>query len=289
MRAAEAVSLESNLRNPVVRLTQTASMFAWDPVKLEASEFQSSCKAWQAEASVLARPEFSIHNAGSRMRIREIVKRAIFSLVPLSLLTASGVAWAASDVPEIVRQSIGRLGLQVDMPVEIARPQGWFDWLKFDLSPDTIRIMLWGAVILGILVTIWSLRDSLPIFSRSRRIVAREALPASSSPSSRMEDAQIEADDLARQGHYGEAMHVLLLKSLAEIRTRLGVSFAASLTSREIVRRVQLPLTGRGALAAIVQSVERTYYGGRPASHEDYSGCREEFDMLKRSLAVVPA
>lgn len=217
------------------------------------------------------------------------MKRAILPLVPLSLLAACSAAWAASDARDIVRQSIGRRDLQIDMPAEIAKPQHWLDWLKFDLSPETIRIMLWGAVILGVLVTIWSLRDSLPIFSRSRRIVAREAMHPTSSPSSRMEDAQIEADDLARQGHYGEAMHVLLLKSLAEIRTRLGVSFAASLTSREIVRRVQLPLTGRGALAAIVQSVERTYYGGRPASREDYAGCREEFDMLKRSLAAVPA
>lgn len=217
------------------------------------------------------------------------MKRAILSLVPLSLLTACRAAWAASDARDIVRHSIGRRDLQIDMPVEIAKPQHWLDWLKLDLSPETIRIMLWGAVILGVLVTIWSLRDSLPIFSRSRRIVAREPMHPASSPSSRMEDAQIEADDLARQGHYGEAMHVLLLKSLAEIRTRLGISFAASLTSREIVRRVQLPLTGRGALSAIVQSVERTYYGGRPASREDYAGCREEFDMLKRSLAAVPA
>jgi hypothetical protein len=217
------------------------------------------------------------------------VNRIVSSLVPLSLLAACGTAWAAPDARDIVRQSIGRRDLQADMPVEIARQRNWFDGLKFDLSPETLRIMLWGAVILGVLVTIWSLRDSLPIISRSRRIVAREATGSLSSPSSRMDEAQLEADDLAGQGHYGEAMHVLLLKSLAEIRTRLGVSFAASLTSREIVRRVQLPQTGGNALAAIVQSVERTYYGGRPASREDYAGCRDEFDMLKRSLAAGPA
>lgn len=217
------------------------------------------------------------------------MKRAAISLVPLSLLIGCGAAWAASDALDIVRQSIGRWDLQADMPAEIARPRTWLDWLKLDLSPETIRIMLWGAVILGIAVTIWSLRDSLPAFSRSRKIVARETLTARSSPSRRMEDAQIEADDLASQGHYGEAMHVLLLKSLAEIRMRLGVSFAASLTSREIVRRVQLPQAGRGALTAIVHSVERTYYGGRQANREDYAGCRAEFDMLKRSLAAVPA
>jgi hypothetical protein len=104
-----------------------------------------------------------------------------------------------------------------------------------------------------------------------------------------MEEAQLEADDLARRGQYGEAMHVLLLKSLAEIRLRLGTSFAVSLTSREILRRVALPQSGTGALGAIVQSVEQTYFGGRPAGHEDYLGCRQEFETLRRSLATGPA
>lgn len=217
------------------------------------------------------------------------MKRVAIPLIPLSLLTGCAAARAASEARDIVSQSIARWDLQADMPAEIARPQTWLDWLKLDLSPEAIRIMLWGAVILGIAVTIWSLRDSLPAFSRSRKIAAREALSAVSSSSSRMEGAQVEADDLASQGHYGEAMHVLLLKSLGEIRMRLGVSFAASLTSREIVRRLTLPLAGRGALAAIVHSVEQTYYGGRPANREDYVGCRDEFDVLKRALAAVPA
>jgi hypothetical protein len=223
------------------------------------------------------------------MRIRETVKRIAFSLVALSPITTSGTTWASSDARDIVRQSISRRDLQSDMPAEIAKQQHWLDWLKFDISPEWGRIILWGAVILGILITIWSLRDSLPILSRSRKIVASEIRGQSASPSSRMDEARMEAEDLASQGNYGEAMHLLLLKSLAEIRLRLGVSFAASLTSREIVRRVQLPQTGRGALAAIVQSVERTYYGGRLASREDYAGCREEFDTLKRSLAAPPA
>lgn len=213
-------------------------------------------------------------------------------LLPLPAFCAvmfAGVAQAATDAGEIVRQAIRRHDIQTQMPTPAPKAASWLDWLKFDISADTARILLWGAVILGVAITIWSLRDSLPAFSRSRRIKAGQAPSGLSDASARMEEAQLEADDLASRGHYGEAMHVLLLKSLAEIRSRLGTSFAVSLTSREILRKVSLPQTGTGALGAIVQSVEQTYFGGRPAGHEDYLGCRQEFETLKRSLATGAA
>ena len=214
------------------------------------------------------------------------MKRLPLLPVAFCATAVTGVAQAASDAGEIVRQAIRRHDIQTAMPMPEPREPGWFDWLKLDLSPDTLRILLWGAVILGVLVTLWSLRDSLPAFSRSRRIKAGELPSGFSDPSTRMEEAQLEADDLAGRGQYGEAMHVLLLKSLAEIRLRLGTSFAVSLTSREILRKVSLPQMGTGALGAIVQSVEQTYFGGRPARREDYLGCRQEFETLKRSLAA---
>jgi hypothetical protein len=156
-------------------------------------------------------------------------------------------------------------------------------------APGFIRWLLWGTVIIGTLVIVWSLRDSLPVFSRSRKIVAPERAPPSPAAAKRMEAAQLEADDLARQGRYGEAMHVLLLKSLGEIRRQLGTSFAISLTSREILRRVQLPDIGQKSLTAIIRSVERTYFGGKDAGQSDYSDCRSHFETLKHSLATVAA
>lgn len=217
------------------------------------------------------------------------MKRLPLLLVAFWAVTLSGMAQAAPDAGEIVRLAIRRHDIQTAMPVPEPKASSWLDWLKFDLSPDTLRILLWGAVILGVAVTLWSLRDSLPAFSRSRRIKAAEVPAGFSDPSGRMEEAQLEADELARRGQYGEAMHVLLLKSLAEIRLRLGTSFAVSLTSREILRKVSLPQSGTGALGAIVQSVEQTYFGGRPAGHEDYLGCRQEFETLRRSLATGAA
>jgi hypothetical protein len=157
------------------------------------------------------------------------------------------------------------------------------------LSPDVVRILLWGAVIVGTLVIAWSLRDSLPVISRSRKIIAPEPAAPAQTPSGRMEEAQLEADDLARQGHYRLAMHVLLLQSLDEIRRQLGTRFAVSLTSREILRRVQLSDLGRRSLTSIIRSVERTYFGSDDAGQGDYAACRHDFETLKHSLAIVVA
>jgi hypothetical protein len=156
-----------------------------------------------------------------------------------------------------------------------------------DDPPALLRYLLWVAVIIGILVVVWSLRNSLPVMDRSQKIVAPIESPPSLAQSQRMEEARLEADDLARQGHYREAMHLLLLQSLSELRRQLGTSFAISMTSREILRRVHLSDIGRQSLTAIIGSVEQTYFGAQDAGRDDYSVCRSHFEMLKQSLVTA--
>ncbi len=57
------------------------------------------------------------------------------------------------------------------------------------------------------------------------------------------------ADELAAEGRFVEAMHVLLLQALADMRRRLDEQFADSLTSREILRACQAPGRGAGGAA----------------------------------------
>ena len=156
-------------------------------------------------------------------------------------------------------------------------------------SEEAFRVLLWTAVVGGVLVLGYLLRDSLPLYDRSRAIVAREdGLQPALQPGA-MNEAQTEAEELARLGRYVEAMHVLLLQSLAEMRRRLGISIADSLTSREILRRVELPDRGRASLGAIIQQVERTYFGEQGADLADYNTCRDSFGVLKQALMARPA
>lgn len=240
----------------------------------------------------------------------------------LTLLLALPIrpVFATPDPDDLVGEAVDRLGLQTEMPepkskplAEMPSPQAGPQSqmpapksglqpeapdstvhapdhaANFNVAPGFIRFLLWGAVIAGTLTIAWSLRDSLPVVSRSRKIITPEPAPPSLTRSGRMEEVQVEADDLARQGHYGQAMHLLLLKGLDEIRRQLGTKFAVSLTSREILRRVQLSNIGHQSLTAIIRSVERTYFGGEEAGQIDYSDCRINFETLKHSLVAIDA
>jgi len=97
-----------------------------------------------------------------------------------------------------------------------------------------------------------------------------------------------QADELAARGLFVEAIHLLLLHSLAEIRRRLRLDFADSLTSREILRRARLPESVTNALRSIVTRVELSYFGGYPATRPDYDSCRAGFEALSSVLASSP-
>ncbi len=86
------------------------------------------------------------------------------------------------------------------------------------------------------------------------------------------------------RGRYVEAMHVLLLQALADMRRRLDEQFADSLTSREILRHTRLSAAGQAALRDIVERVEWTYFGQRPAAEADYQACRASFGTLAQAL-----
>ncbi len=105
-----------------------------------------------------------------------------------------------------------------------------------------------------------------------------------------MAEAGDDADDLARAGRIAEAMHLLLLRALMEMRARLQITLADSLTSREILRKVVLPDDGRLALGELIGRVERVHFGAEPASLDDYGVCRGTFErLIGAMLAPQPA
>jgi len=200
------------------------------------------------------------------------------------------VALAAQQTdPRAAAREVIRSGsLQADMPRQHVEPPS-ASWFNFHLSPEAAKILLWALVIAGVLIIAWSIRDKLPIFDRSRKLAPRDDRGVAAPQARRLEEAQAEADALAENGRYVEAMHVLLLRSVAEMRKRLGLSFADSLTSREILRLAPLSERGRDAFGAIIFAVEGSYFGRRGASNDEYLACRNSFDALRQSLIVDAA
>jgi hypothetical protein len=143
------------------------------------------------------------------------------------------------------------------------------------------QLILWCSLgIIGAAV-LWNLKNNLWSASRSRKLAfRREDEVPSVSAAERMENAQAEADDLARSGSFSEAIHALLLRSVNEMKNRVNSPIAASLTSREILRHVDLSPEERSVFATIVDSVEVSYFGTHQPGGDEYAVCRRSFDAL---------
>ena len=86
-----------------------------------------------------------------------------------------------------------------------------------------------------------------------------------------------DADRLAAAGQYGEAAHLLLLRSVGQIgQVRPGLLSPAS-TAREIGGLRGLPERARHAFATIALVVERSLFGLRGAGESDWTRAREAY------------
>ncbi len=86
-----------------------------------------------------------------------------------------------------------------------------------------------------------------------------------------------EADALAAEGRFSEAIHLLLLVAMERLRRELGPRVAPAMTGREILRLSPIPETASAPLTRMVALSEIKHFGGRSASEPDYRICREDF------------
>ena len=87
-----------------------------------------------------------------------------------------------------------------------------------------------------------------------------------------------DVDALAAAGKYDEAVHTLLLRSIEDIKVNNPRAVARDLTGREISALPILSDTARTVFSGISQRVERSLFGGRKLSLEDFKICREAYE-----------
>lgn len=131
-----------------------------------------------------------------------------------------------------------------------------------------LRILFWaGLAVLVFLAVSWLVRR---LSSPPRD---PEVAPAGAAVPVVIPIASAEA--LAAEGRWAEAIHALLLETLEALSR--AARLAPSLTSREIVARVPLPLRARDALSGLVLAVEVSRFGGAVAGERDYRECLGRF------------
>ena len=174
-------------------------------------------------------------------------------------------------------------GLQLDFKAgpQPPPPPAWIE--KFILAlvqfAPILKFLFWGGLVLGAALIVWFVaREILETrFSRPRA----EPRPADWRPEPEAARALLEeADRLAAAGRFGEAIHILLFRSIDDLAGRRPGLVRPALTSRDIARLEQMPLLARSAFARIAERVERSFFGGRPVGPEDFAHARGDYETF---------
>lgn len=147
-----------------------------------------------------------------------------------------------------------------------------------------IRWALWVVLALLLLFVVYSL---VRAYWPSVKLRSRRPRPAPAAPPVAWRPAPAaarellkESDELAARGLYGEAVHLLLLRSIADIEGQRPHLLRRAFTSREIGRLDALPEAARRAFAGMAAVVERALFAGAAVDAADFDRCRRTYEAF---------
>lgn len=230
------------------------------------------------------------------MRRRSLWLKIAACGVVLAVL-AGPAAFAApqnDEIREAARTVLSDRRFQTELPGD-AQPTGPAsesrdDW-RLDLPEGLFgvaRLLMWVLVAVGgVLAAIFVINEITSFRLRSRGSARDDfAQPADAGAAAGQTGPGTSldaADRLAGDGRFAEALHMLLLDCIAQLRRlRFESLIVPSLTSREVVGRLDLPESSTKALTAIVSAVEVSHFGGREPDESDYRSCRESYLQIAR-------
>ncbi|MEO0398933.1 MAG: DUF4129 domain-containing protein [Pseudomonadota bacterium] len=195
-------------------------------------------------------------------------------------------AIVAGDVAAAHEQVIADSSFQLEFasPSAPKPAPGWLQAIArliaafVDLISPLIEIVFWLGVALIIVGAIYLIGRE--IWLRTRRAENNDAPVTVSTykPEPSLARALLEeADRLAAKGRYGEAVHVLLFRSVEDIQKFQPNYVRKAMTSREISRLPILPSHARSAFSQIAAAVERSHFAGREISADIFSDCRAAY------------
>jgi hypothetical protein len=190
-------------------------------------------------------------------------------------------------------------------PPQPPKPPAWleaiFRWLGNALEPvgrflrwiggflpdaAYARILLWTVIAVGAAAVLWALFNRIRLGEWTLRLPRRAPVeqlageddwtPDEAGARSWLE----EADALARDGRFAEAIHHLLFRSIEDIANRRPALVRPALTSREIADSTGIPERARSLFAAIARLVERSLFGARPVGESDWLHARDAYSTF---------
>jgi hypothetical protein len=210
----------------------------------------------------------------------------------IALMTTAPCRAAESgpDARAVARNVAHELDVQERLPSDDARGVERYDGGPAPAAPQPAgavngqfgNVLVWVAVAFAAAFVIMSLADA--VFGRQGASRGRGAgSPSEDAAADGIAGARASltsADQFAADGRYTEAMHQLLHDTLAALRRRLSIEIPDALTSREILRAVDVRPAERDALRDMISRVEQTWFAQRLAAAADYDAVRACFAVF---------
>lgn len=172
---------------------------------------------------------------------------------------------------------------------KVLKPIGeFFNWIS-NLMPAApwARFLLWGVIIVAVVWVVamvvirlrggeWRMpwkRKRARAVEVDRNVEEDEWVPDAAQGRAWLE----EADRLAAEGRYAEAVHHLLFRSIEDLQRRRPLVVRPALTSRELAAAQGIPTNARTLFARIALHVERSLFGGRDVGPDDWQAARADY------------
>ena len=211
----------------------------------------------------------------------------LLAILLVLALFGGAVAQSGGYDAEEVRQSRDRVLSDSRYQTERPEPEQRPEFEPFTIPPWLAKTIFWAVIVGVVALVLFFLFNLLLDYARDRTAFKRnrdrpvEAIQRVDTPLAERRRADpgtlAEADRLAAEGRFGEAIHLLLLVAMARLHRELGPRVAPAMTGREVLRLPALPGATVAPLTRMVQLSEINHFGGRRAAEPDYRDCRADF------------
>ncbi len=212
------------------------------------------------------------------------VRRLVISLLGAALLwTPFSIAQAQEDT-ETQAQNTAEVSyeapddLQTELPQEPAvefKEQKTVDLGFLAFLGPILKLIFYALIAAAIGFIIYSiLKEIIRVRRNMRPKTEDEDAPAIPDYQPDEETARIllaDAEKLAAEGKYAEAVHIILFRSIQDIQDKRPHHVKNSLTSREISQLPILSQKAREGFSMIGRLVENSFFGGGALSQADYA------------------
>jgi len=171
-------------------------------------------------------------------------------------------------------------------PTAAPKPPDLPDWLLAigkalgELAPF-LTYVFWGVLIVGAAIILYFVIRELvttrwPSLKPNKGPVLGDEVwrPNATKARTLLEDA----DRLAAEGRFAEAVHLILFRSIEDIEGRRPDLIRPALTSRDIAQLDGVPERVRRTFSDIARVVERSFFGGRPVGVDEFTACRQAYE-----------